>query len=101
MLVPGVPDRNVIVRYQGSAAPQLVDASFVAMGDVNPARVQAWALALTGAVSFGGAGGHLFDPRAGAAAIVHERVEGRRGEVRFELAGVAPLFLRTLIGITS
>lgn len=97
MLVPGVPDRNVAVRYRGAASPQLVDVSFVAAGEVAPEIVQAWAFQMVSDVSFGGAGGDLFHPGAGAASIVQQRVEGRRGDIRFELAGVAPLFLRTLI----
>jgi hypothetical protein len=97
MLVPGVPERDVAARYRGSASPQLLDVSFVAGGDLDEGALQAWALQMVDDISFGGAGGDLFHPCVGAAKIVHQRAEGRRGELRFEVAGVAPLFLRTLI----
>lgn len=97
MLVPGVPSRDVSVRYRGSPSPQLLDVSFTRAEAIDPGELRAWSLGVVDGVTFGGAGGHLFDPAAGAAAIVNERVDGVRADVRFEIAGVAPLFLRTMI----
>jgi hypothetical protein len=97
MLVPGVPSRDVLVRYRGSLSPQLLDVTFTRDEEIDPDSVRAWSIGAVDGVVFGGAGGDLFEPSAGAAAIVHERVEGRRAEVRFEIAGAAPLFLRNMI----
>jgi hypothetical protein len=97
MLTPGVPDHNLGVRYRGSLELQALDIVFVAVEEPLAEAVQAWAIAMSDAVTLGAAGGALFDPRAGAASVVHHQVTGRRGEVRFAVAGVAPRFLRVVI----
>lgn len=97
MLVPGVPDQNIVVRYRGSLEPQALDVVFVAAQELDPAQVHAWAPAMLDGITLGAAGSDLFDPRAGAATIVHERVAGRRGDVRFAVTAVAPRFLRLVI----
>lgn len=97
MLVPGVPNQNLAVRYRGAPEPQLLDVSFVTSVDVLPETVRAWELAMCDGVLAGAAGSDVFDPRIGSAAVLNEGLEGRRGHVRLEVTGVAPRFLRVMI----
>jgi hypothetical protein len=97
VIVPGIPRFGTTVRYQGSAAPQWLDVYFVAQSAPHPGSVRSWAASVVDGVARGGAGSDLFDPRLGAAAVADERLEGPRGVVRFEVAGVAPHFLRLVM----
>ena len=89
MLVPGVPSHGLAVRYRGSASPQTLDLSVVAQNEIDPDGLRIWELSTVDGIAFGGAGGALFDPRSGAASIVHEQINGRRADVRSTIAATS------------
>lgn len=92
---------NLWVRYRASAAPQRLDVNVQTAGPVPIELAPAFLRRVLDLVSFGAAGGSLFDPAIGSARVITGPPEGTAlgpdHAWSLEISGVAPLALRTFV----
>ncbi len=96
---------SLLVRYQASAAPQRVDIDVHLAGPVLIDFGSVFLRRVMDIVNFGAAGGSMFAPAAGAARVLEGPPAAPLGVTSFgpahhwsvEIAGVAPVALRTFV----